>query len=121
MKTKFMMVGLLAAGSLLMGQKVKSPKEGEAVQAVLSATTPDQKIAAVDNLLSQIQGHRVQIHRSSRWPAKSYQQKGDCRQRHRIRKSRDRSRSQELPGHAAGFRPARADAPRNSTWIKTKN
>ncbi|MDP8990186.1 MAG: hypothetical protein M3N41_08940 [Acidobacteriota bacterium] len=53
MKTKLMMVGLLAAGGLIMGQKVKSPKEGEAVQAVLSATTPDQKIAAVDALISK--------------------------------------------------------------------
>ncbi len=76
MKTKFMMVGLLAAGSLLMGQKVKSAKEGEAVQAVLSATTPDQKIAAVDNLISkfkdsEFKGIVLEM------AGEAYQQKGD--------------------------------------------
>ena len=76
MKTKFMMVGLLAAGSLLMGQKVKSAKEGEAVQAVLSATNPDQKIAAVDNLLSkfkdtEFKGIVLEM------AGEAYQQKGD--------------------------------------------
>jgi tetratricopeptide (TPR) repeat protein len=76
MKTKLMMVGLLAAGSLLMGQKVKSAKEGEAVQAVLSATTPDQKIAAADNLVSKFKdsdfkGIVLEM------AGESYQQKGD--------------------------------------------
>ncbi len=76
MKTKFMMVGLLAAGGLLMGQKVKSAKEGEAVQAVLSATTPDQKIAAADNLISKFKdsdfkGIVLEM------AGEAYQQKGD--------------------------------------------
>ncbi len=53
MKTKYMIVGLLAAGSLTMGQKVKSPKEAEAVKAVLGAQTPDQRIAAVDDLIAK--------------------------------------------------------------------
>jgi tetratricopeptide (TPR) repeat protein len=53
MKTKYMIVGLLAAGSMAMGQKVKSPKEAEAVKAVFSAQTPDQRIAAVDDLIAK--------------------------------------------------------------------
>ncbi len=76
MKKKFMMVGLLAAGSLLMGQKVKSPKEGEAVQAVLSATNPDQKIAAVDNLLSKFKDTEFKAI-VLEMAGESYQQKGD--------------------------------------------
>jgi tetratricopeptide (TPR) repeat protein len=76
MKTKFMMVGLLAAGSLLMGQKIKSPKEGEAVQAVLSATTPDQKIAAVDNLISKFKDTEFKSI-TLEMAGEAYQQKGD--------------------------------------------
>jgi hypothetical protein len=53
MKMKSLMAVLLMAGTLAMGQKVKSKAEAEAVQAMLSATTPDQRIAAVDNLLSK--------------------------------------------------------------------
>jgi tetratricopeptide (TPR) repeat protein len=77
MKTKFMMVGLLAAGSLLMGQKVKSPKEGEAVQAVLNATTPDQKIAAVDSLLSKYKDTEFKAI-TLEMAGEAYQQKGDA-------------------------------------------
>jgi len=76
MKTKFMMVGLLAAGSLVMGQKVKSPKEAEAVQAVLSATTPDQKIGAVDNLLSKFKDTEFKAV-VLEMAGEAYQQKGD--------------------------------------------
>ncbi len=76
MKTKFMMVGLLAAGSLLMGQKVKSAKEGEAVQAVLSATNPDQKIAAVDSLLSKYKDTEFKAI-VLEMAGDAYQQKGD--------------------------------------------
>lgn len=76
MKTKFMMVGLLAAGSLLMGQKVKSAKEGEAVQAVLSATTADQKIAAVDNLLSKFKDTEFKAI-TLEMAGEAYSQKGD--------------------------------------------
>src|ERR1700687_937812 len=53
MKLKFIVIGLLAAGSWAMGQKVKSAKESEAVQAVFAAKTPDDRIAAVDNLISK--------------------------------------------------------------------
>jgi len=76
MKTKFMMVGLLAAGGLLMGQKVKSAKEGEAVQAVLSATSPDQKIAAVDSLLSKYKDTEFKAI-VLEMAGEAYQQKGD--------------------------------------------
>jgi len=51
MKTKLMIAGLLAAATLAMGQKVKSPKEAEAVNAVFTAPTPDQQIAAADNVI----------------------------------------------------------------------
>lgn len=76
MKTKFMMVGLLAAGSLVMGQRVKSAKEGEAVQAVLSATNPDQKIAAVDSLLSKYKDTEFKAI-VLEMAGEAYQQKGD--------------------------------------------
>ena len=52
---KFLVVvsGLLAMGTLMMGQKPRSPKEQEAVVAVMMATTPDEKIAAAENLLTK--------------------------------------------------------------------
>jgi tetratricopeptide (TPR) repeat protein len=76
MKTKFMMVGLLAAGSLLMGQKPKSPKERDAVQAVFSAQTPDQKIAAVDDLLTKYKDTEFKAI-VLEMAGEAYQQKGD--------------------------------------------
>jgi tetratricopeptide (TPR) repeat protein len=45
--------GLLAAATFLMAQKPKSPKETEAVMAVMKATSPDEKIAAVENLMTK--------------------------------------------------------------------
>lgn len=47
---------LLCVSTLAFGQKapqVKSQKEGEAIQAIMNAGTPDQKIAAVENLLTK--------------------------------------------------------------------
>jgi uncharacterized protein HemY len=76
MKIKFMIVGLLAACSLAMGQKVKSPKEAEAVQAVLSAQTPDQRIAAVDNLMAKFKDTEFKAITLG-LAAEAYQQKGD--------------------------------------------
>src|SRR5438445_12723791 len=76
MKMKLMMVGLLAAGSLAMAQKVKSPKEAEAVQAVLSAKTPDQKIAAVDNLIAKFKDTEFKAI-TLEMAGEAYQQKGD--------------------------------------------
>ncbi len=52
MKLKFFVVGL-ALASLAFGQKVKSQKEAEAVMAVQNAQTPDQKIAAAENLVQK--------------------------------------------------------------------
>jgi tetratricopeptide (TPR) repeat protein len=77
MKMKLMIVGLLAAGSLAMGQKVKSPKETEAVQAVLSAKTPDQKIAAVDNLITKFKDTEFKAI-TLEMAGEAYQQKGDA-------------------------------------------
>jgi tetratricopeptide (TPR) repeat protein len=53
MKLKYIVLALLAVGSLALGQKPKSAKEAEAVKAVLSAKTADDRIAAADNLLSK--------------------------------------------------------------------
>lgn len=53
MKMKFMLIGLLAIAGMATAQKVKSQKEGEAVNAVIAAQTPDARIAAVENLLSK--------------------------------------------------------------------
>jgi tetratricopeptide (TPR) repeat protein len=77
MKTKFMIVGLLAASSLAIAQKPKSPKETEAVQAVLSAKTPDEKIAAVDNLLSKFKDTEFKSI-TLVMAGEAYQQKGDA-------------------------------------------
>ena len=54
MKMKVMLVGVLAIAGLATAQKPKSPKELEAVQAVISAQTPDAKIAAVVGI---VDGH----------------------------------------------------------------
>lgn len=53
MKKKSLIAALLLAGTMAMGQKPKSQKEAEAVNAVITATTPDQRIAAAENLLSK--------------------------------------------------------------------
>jgi tetratricopeptide (TPR) repeat protein len=45
--------GLLTAATLAMGQKPKSKNETEAVMAVMKASTPDEKIAAAENLLAK--------------------------------------------------------------------
>jgi|SRR5579863_2976845 len=52
-KSLVLVGGLLAVATLMMGQKPKSPKETEAVMAVMKATTPDEKIAAAENLLAK--------------------------------------------------------------------
>jgi uncharacterized protein HemY len=53
MKMKVMLVSVLAVAGLATAQRVKSPKEAEAVQAVFKAQTPDAKIAAVDDLIAK--------------------------------------------------------------------
>jgi tetratricopeptide (TPR) repeat protein len=52
-KSLIVVSGLLAAATILMAQKPKSPKETEAVMAVMKATSPDEKIAAVENLMTK--------------------------------------------------------------------
>ena len=76
MKMKSLIAALLIAGTLAMGQKVKSPKEGEAVNAVLTATTPDQRIAAADNLLSKYKDTQFKSI-ALQMAGESYAQKGD--------------------------------------------
>jgi len=77
MKTKYIIAGLLVAGTLAMAQKPKSPKETEAVQAVLAAKTPDAKIAAVDNLLAKFKDTEFKAI-TLEMAGEAYQQKGDA-------------------------------------------
>jgi len=76
MKTKSLIAALLMAGTLAMGQKVKSKAEGEAVNAVLTATTPDQRIAAADNLLSKYKDTEFKSV-ALQMAGEAYSQKGD--------------------------------------------
>src|SRR5437868_13818471 len=77
MKTKYIIAGLLVAGTVAMAQKAKSPKETEAVQAVLAAKTPDAKIAAVDNLLAKFKDTEFKAI-TLEMAGEAYQQKGDA-------------------------------------------
>ena len=77
MKMKSLIAALLMAGTLAMGQaKPKSKAEGEAVNAVLTATTPDQRIAAADNLLSKYKDTAFKS-LALQLEAEAYGQKGD--------------------------------------------
>jgi len=76
MKMKYMIVGLLAAGSLAMGQKV-SQKEAEAWNGVIAAATPDAKIAAVDNLISKFKDTQFKS-AALMMAGDAYQRKGDA-------------------------------------------
>ena len=53
MKTKFLIACLLAIVAVATAQSVKSKAEGEAVNAMLQATSPDAKIDAVEKLLAK--------------------------------------------------------------------
>lgn len=55
MRTRFLacVAGLFAVAALAMAQKPKSPKEVEALQAIINAKTADERIAAVDNLITK--------------------------------------------------------------------
>ncbi len=108
MKMKSLIAALLMAGTLVMGQaKPKSKAEAEAVNAIITATTPDQRIAAAENLLSKYKDTAFKS-LALQMEAEAYGQKGRRPQRDRIWRSRDRSRPQKLPGVAAGIQPARA-------------
>jgi tetratricopeptide (TPR) repeat protein len=77
MKMKLMLVGLLAIANLALGQpKVKSKNEQEAVLAVFNAQTPDQKIAAVDNLIAKFKDTEFKAIALEQ-AAEAAQQKGD--------------------------------------------
>lgn len=51
MTKKFLWVTLLVVPALVFAQKPKSKKEQDAIMAVQSAQTPDERIAAVENLI----------------------------------------------------------------------
>lgn len=53
MRMKCFAIALALTAGLAMGQKVKSQKELDAVKAMLSAQTPDAKIAAVEDLITK--------------------------------------------------------------------
>ncbi len=76
MKTKSLIAALLMAGTLAVGQKVKSPKEAEAVNAVLTATTPDQRIAAVESLIGKYKDTEFKSI-ALQMAGEAYSQKGD--------------------------------------------
>ena len=77
MKMKSLIAVLLIAGTMAMGQlKPKSQKEAEAVNAVITAATPDQKIAAADNLLSKYKDTAFKS-LALQLEAEAYSQKGD--------------------------------------------
>lgn len=76
MKMKVMLVGLLAVAGLALGQKVKSKNEQDALMAVFNATTPDAKIAAVDNLLAKYKDTEFKAGVLT-MAAQAAQQKGD--------------------------------------------
>ena len=77
MKMKSLIAALLMAGTLAMGQpKPKSKAEAEAVNAIITAATPDQKIAAADNLLSKYKDTAFKS-LALQLEAEAYVQKGD--------------------------------------------
>src|SRR5665213_1219404 len=76
MKMKSLIAALLMAGTLAMAQKPKSQKEAEAVNAIITATTPDQKIAAADNLLSKYKDTQFKS-MALQMEGEAYGQKGD--------------------------------------------
>jgi tetratricopeptide (TPR) repeat protein len=77
MRKSLMVVGgLLAMATLMMGQKPKSPKETEAVMAVMKATTPDDKIAAAENLLAKYKDTEFKSY-ALQQAAQAAQAKGD--------------------------------------------
>jgi tetratricopeptide (TPR) repeat protein len=77
MKTKSLIAALLMAGTLAMGQlKPKSKAEAEAVNAVITAATPDQRIAAAESLLSKYKDTPFKS-LALQLEAEAYAQKGD--------------------------------------------
>jgi len=76
MTMKSLIAALLMAGTLAMGQKVKSKAEAEAVNAVLTAATPDQRIAAAENLLSKYKDTAFKSV-ALQMEGEAYAQKGD--------------------------------------------
>jgi tetratricopeptide (TPR) repeat protein len=68
--------GLVAAATLVAAQNPKSPKEREAVVAVMQATTPDAIAAAVDNLVTKFADTDFKAYALYR-AASAEQQKGD--------------------------------------------
>jgi uncharacterized protein HemY len=76
MKTKVIVVGFLAVASLAWGQKVKSKNEQAALMEVINATTPDAKIAAVDNMIGKYKDTEFKA-AVLEMAAEAAQQKGD--------------------------------------------
>lgn len=82
MRTKSIVAGLLMVGALLMmsslamAQKVKSTAEGEAVNAVIGAQSPDQKLEAVDKLLAKYKDTEYKSLAMTQ-AGEAYEQKGD--------------------------------------------
>src|SRR5262245_33426833 len=77
MRMKIIAAALVAASTLAMGQKVKSKNEENAVRALMSAETPDAKIAAADELLTKYKDTEFKGYALVR-AAQAAQQKGDA-------------------------------------------
>jgi len=76
MKMKWILGGLLMLAMLAAGQKAKSQKEVEAVNAVLTAQTPDQKISAAESVVRNFKDSEFKA-MVLLVAAQSAQQKGD--------------------------------------------
>ncbi|MCX6620939.1 MAG: hypothetical protein NTY38_07630, partial [Acidobacteria bacterium] len=74
-------LGLMMGGAVLFGQakmpKVKSEKEGAAVQAMFQAQDPDTRIAAAEALMTKFADSEFRQY-ALQMEAMSYQQKGDA-------------------------------------------
>jgi tetratricopeptide (TPR) repeat protein len=77
MRTKFIIAGVLAIAGLAFGQKPKSKAEVEAVNAMISAQAPDDKIKAVDALLAKYKDTEFKA-AALEQAGEAYEQKGDA-------------------------------------------
>jgi hypothetical protein len=76
MRMNYLAATLALAAGLAMAQKPKSQKETEAVRAVMSANTPDAKIAAVEDLLTRYKDTEFKSYALTQ-AAQAEQAKGD--------------------------------------------
>ena len=99
---------VLALPALLAQPKPKSQAELDALKVMFGAQTPDARIAACENVLTKFADTEFKAV-ALYFEGLSYEQKGDYRQHHRVRRAHPRGGPQALPGHAdAGHRDCAA-------------